>query len=61
MSSKKYYAVLKGRKTGIFESWSECEEQIKGFIGASYKAFKNRLAAEEALGIISQSLLFPVE
>jgi viroplasmin and RNaseH domain-containing protein len=26
MSSKKYYAVLKGRKTGVFESWAEWGE-----------------------------------
>jgi len=61
MSSKKYYAVLKGRKTGIFESWAECEEQIDGFSGALYKSFKSRGQAEEALGLISQSILFPIE
>ena len=61
MSSKKYYAVLKGRKTGIFESWAECEEQINGFSGALYKSFKSRGKAEEALGLISQSVLFPIE
>ena len=61
MSSKKYYAVLKGRKIGIFESWAECEEQINGFSGALYKSFKSRGKAEEALGLISQSVLFPIE
>ncbi len=61
MASKKYYAVLKGRKTGIFESWSECEEQIKGFGGAVYKSFKTRGVAEEALGLTSQETLFPIE
>jgi ribonuclease HI len=61
MSSKKYYAVLKGRKIGIFESWAECEEQINGFSGALYKSFKSRGNAEEALGLISQPVLFPIE
>ncbi|WP_353962237.1 RNase H1/viroplasmin domain-containing protein [Chlorogloeopsis sp. ULAP01] len=42
MASKKYYAVFKGRKTGIFTSWAECEEQIKGFSGVLYKSFKTR-------------------
>lgn len=37
---KKYYAVRKGRTTGIFDSWSTCEQQIKGFSGAEYKSFK---------------------
>ena len=37
----KYYAVKNGRQTGIFESWAECEEQVKGFSGAVYKSFKD--------------------
>jgi len=36
---KKYYGVKKGRNTGVYESWSECEEQVKGFSGAEYKSF----------------------
>ena len=39
--SKKYYVVLKGRQTGIFEDWNECEKSIKGFSGAEFKSFKN--------------------
>ncbi|MFQ4142839.1 ribonuclease H family protein [Chlorogloeopsis sp. ULAP02] len=61
MASKKYYAVFKGRKTGIFTSWAECEEQIKGFSGALYKSFRTRGEAEAALGFADQTLLFPVE
>jgi ribonuclease HI len=45
----KYYVVWKGRKTGIFASWEECEQQVKGFTGAEYKAFGSRAAAERAL------------
>jgi ribonuclease HI len=61
MASKKYYAVLKGRKTGIFTSWADCEEQIIGFSGALYKSFKTRGEAEAALGLVDQTILFPVE
>ena len=43
---EKYYAVKKGRKIGIFESWDECKRQVTGFSGASYKSFSNRLDAE---------------
>ena len=25
------YVVRRGRKTGIFYTWDECEEQVKGF------------------------------
>lgn len=45
----KYYAVRKGRKTGIFDSWSSCEAVIKGFSGAEYKSFKTKEAAQEYL------------
>ncbi|MEC8830182.1 MAG: RNase H1/viroplasmin domain-containing protein, partial [Bacteroidota bacterium] len=31
---KKYYAVWKGRESGVFESWSECQLQTKNFLGA---------------------------
>ena len=36
----KFYAVRKGRKTGVFHSWAECQAQINGFSGAEYKSFK---------------------
>lgn len=61
MASKKYYAVFKGRKTGIFSTWQECEEQITGFSGALYKSFKTRSEAEEALEIARQTSVFPQE
>ena len=37
----KYYAVKNGRETGIYNSWSECEAQVKGFKGALYKSFSS--------------------
>ncbi len=39
MAQKKYYAVVKGRKTGIFDNWDECKKQIEGYSGAIYKGF----------------------
>lgn len=35
----KFYAVKSGRKTGIFKTWDECQEQVKGFSGAEFKSF----------------------
>ncbi|MDM9582808.1 viroplasmin family protein [Nostoc sp. GT001] len=61
MPSKKYYAVFKGRKTGIFTSWEECEEQINGFSGALYKSFKTREEAEAALELTEQNFIPPSE
>jgi len=48
MPKQKYYVVWKGRKTGIFTSWTECEKQVKGFVGAEYKAFGSLKEAETA-------------
>ena len=42
----KFYAVRKGKKTGVFESWNECELQVKGYPGAQYKSFPNKIDAE---------------
>ncbi|MFQ5651421.1 MAG: viroplasmin family protein [bacterium] len=47
-TKQKYYVVWKGRKSGIFESWQECNKQVSGFAGARFKAFPTRQAAEQA-------------
>ena len=44
-----FYAVKKGRETGIFESWAECQKQITGFSGAEFKKFKELKQAETYL------------
>lgn len=49
MAKQKFYVVWKGRKTGVFDSWTECEAQVKGFVGAQYKSFETRKEAEAAL------------
>ncbi len=49
MPKQKLYVVWKGRKTGIFSSWAECERQVKGYVGAEFKAFETRGEAQAAL------------
>jgi ribonuclease HI len=49
MPRQKFYVVWRGRKTGVFSTWTECEEQVKGFTGAEYKAFETRVEAETAI------------
>ena len=39
---KKYYVVWQGHNPGIYESWEECQEQIKAFPGAKYKSFPSK-------------------
>lgn len=48
MANKKYYVVWDGVKPGIYESWSECQLNIKGYPNAKYKAFPTKQAAEVA-------------
>ncbi len=45
---QKYYVVWAGNETGVFDSWAECQLQIKGYPGARYKSFPTRAAAEAA-------------
>lgn len=49
MAKNKFYAVAAGRMTGIFQSWSQCEAQVKGVAGARYKGFVTREEAEKWL------------
>ena len=41
----KVYVVKKGYRLGIYHSWPEAEEQVKGFPGAEYKSFSNIMEA----------------
>lgn len=47
-SKKKYYVVWEGVTPGIYESWAQCQLQIKGYPAARYKSFKTREEAEAA-------------
>ena len=38
---KRFYAILRGRETGVFNSWQEVEVHVKGFRGAIYQSFGN--------------------
>jgi len=47
MTPKKFYAVAKGRKPGIYNSWPAAQSQIEGFPGAVYKGFTTFKEAED--------------
>ncbi len=49
MAAKKYYAVKKGKKTGVFSTWEECREAVEGYAGVQYKGFSTREEAEAYL------------
>lgn len=52
MSKKKFYAVRKGLKPGIYTTWDECKKQVNGFSGAEYKSFQTE---DEAKNYISKN------
>ena len=48
----KFYAVRRGRTTGVFDSWDACRKQVYKFPDAEYKSFPTR---EEALAFVSST------
>ncbi len=45
---QKYYVVWNGINPGIYSTWSECEKQVKGYIGAKYMSFETKEMASTA-------------
>jgi ribonuclease HI len=41
-----FYAVKSGIKPGIYLTWTECENNIKGFSKAKYKKFDSKIQAQ---------------
>ncbi len=49
--SRMFYAVQKGKETGVFLTWPECQAAIQGVSGAKYKKFAKK---EEAEAFVSE-------
>lgn len=49
MAKPQFYTVWKGVCPGVYSSWQDCQQQIKGFKGAMYKSFSTKEEAERAL------------
>lgn len=47
-TKQKYYVVWEGRLPGVYDNWSDCEEQIINYPGAKYKSFSNAAEAAQA-------------
>lgn len=45
----KFYAVVRGRKPGIYTSWEEAEKQVKKFPNSVFKSFSNEIDAIQYL------------
>lgn len=50
MAGKKFYAVRRGKKTGVFKTWEECRDSVEGYPKAEYKSFASVKEAEAYLG-----------
>ena len=59
MAGKKYYTVWKGVNPGVYDSWTDCQLQIKGFKGALYKSFNTREEAEHAFASPAHEFMNP--
>lgn len=47
----KFYAVVAGRKPGLYKTWDECKAQTDKFSGAIYKSFPTENEAKKYLRI----------
>lgn len=54
MAAKKFYAVKKGKVTGVFTTWEECRVSVEGYPGAEYKGFLTMEEAQAYLGAAEQ-------
>lgn len=54
--AKKYYAVRKGKTTGIFLTWDDCKKQVTGYSGAEYKSFPTISEAENFINLNVESV-----
>ncbi|VUC30095.1 unnamed protein product [Clonostachys rosea] len=54
-SVKGFYAVVRGRKTGVFTSWAEAHEQINGFSGNCHQKFHTEEEARRFVDTMSTS------
>ena len=53
-SEKEYFAVVRGRDKGIFQSWADVEDKIYGLSDILYFQCSTMKTAEEKLGIWSR-------
>ena len=44
----KFYVVWSGVEPGIYNSWTDCQLQIKGYTNAKFKSFTSKEEAEKA-------------
>ena len=48
VKKKKYYVVWEGAKPGIYNTWAQCQLQVKGYPNARYKSYSTKAEATDA-------------
>ena len=56
MAKKNFYAVKRGRLTGLFSTWDECKQQVDGFSGAVFKGFPTEEEARAWLSDVPETV-----
>lgn len=46
-NSKNYYAVARGRRVGLYDTWEECKSQVDDFYNPRYKKFNSEKEAKD--------------
>lgn len=54
--AKKYYAVKKGRKTGVFSNWADTQKVISGYSNAEFKSFTTLEEADNYLNNTAEKI-----
>lgn len=61
MKPRKYYAVLAGDRTGVYDDLKRCMSAVSGYPGARYHEFPDRDSAEEWLAGFEEPAQGPVQ
>ena len=56
---QKFYVVWVGGTPGIYDNWTDCQLQTKGYAGARYKSFDTLAQAQEAFASSPEEYLSP--
>lgn len=51
----KFYAVRIGKCPGVYNTWKECQAQVMGYSGASYKSFPTFQEANNFVGVVDNA------
>jgi len=49
MGKKQFYAVVRGKRPGLYRSWAECSSQVKSYPGNLFKGFASEADAVQYL------------